>query len=84
VPADLRRVVEGRIEIGRHSVIAANSVVLPGTVVKDGAMLGALSLARGTLEPWTVYAGIPARAVGLRDKGVTLDAEKALRRRETK
>lgn len=75
VPQDLRRVHSAPIVLGRHAVVGANSVVLPGTQVNDGAMIGALSLARGELEAWKVHAGVPAREVGTRDKEGVLRAE---------
>lgn len=80
-PAHLRKVTAARIIIGRHAVIGANSVVLPGTRVNEGATVGALSLARGTLEAWKVHAGAPARVVGVRDKEGVLRAERSLRQR---
>ena len=82
VPADLRNVQAGRVVIGRHAVVGANAVVLPATHLQDGAMLGALSLARGILEAWTVHAGTPARAVGVRDKEGVISAETAFRQRQ--
>ena len=81
VPDDLRNVTGGRISVGRHAVIGANCVVLPGTQVEDGATVGALSLARGTLEAWKVHAGTPARVVGSRDKEGVLRAEASLSQR---
>jgi galactoside O-acetyltransferase len=81
VPNDLRRVRTDLIVIGRHAVVGANSVVLPGAQVEEGAMIGALSLARGTLKAWKVYAGIPAKVVGHRDKGGVIRAEATLRQR---
>jgi galactoside O-acetyltransferase len=81
VPADLRTVHAARIEIGRHAVIGANSIVLPGTRLEDGAMVGALSLARGKLGAWKVHAGVPAKVVGDRDKEGVLRAEAELRQR---
>lgn len=82
VPADLRNVQAARIVIGRHAVIGANSVVLPGTQVGDGAMVGALSLARGALEAWKVYAGAPAKVVAVRDKEGVVRAEANFRQRQ--
>ena len=82
IPADLRSVRAERIVIGRHAVIGANSVVLPGTRVEDGATVGALSLARGTLEGWKVHAGVPARVVGVRDKVGVVRAEASLHQRQ--
>ncbi|AVO45526.1 acyltransferase [Phreatobacter cathodiphilus] len=68
VPDDLKAVIHGPIVIGEHAVIGANTIVLPGTKVNDGATVGALSLVNRDLEPWTVNAGIPARRVRDRDR----------------
>ena len=79
ITADLRNVKAGRIVLGRHAVIGANSIVLPDTRIEEGAMVGALSLARGALEAWKVHAGIPARVVAVRDKQGVIRAEANLR-----
>jgi acetyltransferase-like isoleucine patch superfamily enzyme len=76
VPAELRAPVRrGTVHIGKHAVIGANSVVLPGVTIGEGATVGALSLVNADLEPWTVYAGSPARPVKQRDKQSVLSAE---------
>jgi putative colanic acid biosynthesis acetyltransferase WcaF len=49
------------IVIGRHAWICARAVVGPGVTVGDGAVLGLASVTTRALEPWTVYAGAPAR-----------------------
>jgi putative colanic acid biosynthesis acetyltransferase WcaF len=51
------------IAIGHHVWIGTEAFVGPGAVVPDGAVLGARAVAFGTLEPWTVYAGNPAKPV---------------------
>jgi galactoside O-acetyltransferase len=81
VPDDLRNVRTEPIVIGRHAVVGANSVVLPGAHLEEGATVGALSLARGTLEAWKVHAGVPARIVGNRDREGVLRGEADLRQR---
>jgi putative colanic acid biosynthesis acetyltransferase WcaF len=47
--------------------IAAKAVMLPGIHCGEGSVLGAASLATSHLEPWTVYAGNPARPVKKRN-----------------
>lgn len=76
IPDEFRSVRTGRVIIERHGCVGANSVVLPGTKINEGATVGALSLVRGELSPWTVYGGIPAQPVGERDQVGTLDAER--------
>jgi putative colanic acid biosynthesis acetyltransferase WcaF len=51
------------IAIGREVWIGTEAFLGPGTVIADGVVLGARAVAFGTLEPWTVYAGNPAKAV---------------------
>ncbi|UPA27548.1 putative colanic acid biosynthesis acetyltransferase [Shinella oryzae] len=51
----------------RHKAwVAAEAFVGPGTNVGEGAVLGARGVAVKSLEPWTVYAGNPAKAVASR------------------
>ena len=68
VPAKFKGNVSiGKIIIGRHSIVGANSVVMPNVTFRDGASLGALSLAKHDLEPWYLYAGVPARKIRARN-----------------
>ena len=56
------------IDIGEKAWIAAEAMVLPGVTVHDGAVLGARACAHRDLEPWTVYAGNPCKAVRRRKR----------------
>lgn len=49
--------------IGRYAWIAARASVLPGVRVGDGAVLALGSVATKDMEPWTIYAGVPARSL---------------------
>lgn len=51
------------ITLRRFSGALANSVVLPGVTMAEGSVLGANSLLKEDTEPWTVYAGNPARPI---------------------
>jgi dTDP-4-amino-4,6-dideoxy-D-glucose acyltransferase len=81
VPREYRNVTTRRVDVGRHCVVGAGSVVLPGAELPEGAAVGALSLVKERLEPWTLYAGIPARRVRPRSKDA-LKLEDELRKRE--
>lgn len=83
IPPDLTGVQAERVRVGRHSVIGANSVVLPGVSLGDGAIVGALSLVRRNLDSWTIYAGSPlrrikARRTGLLELETRLDARRQI------
>ena len=56
------------ILLQRNCWIAAEAFVGPGTRVGEGAVLGARGVAVRALEPWTVYAGNPARVVAKRQQ----------------
>lgn len=56
------------ITLRRFSGALANSVVLPGVTMAEGSVLGANSLLKEDTEPWTVYAGNPARPIRKRDQ----------------
>lgn len=49
------------ITIGPRAWVAAEAFIGPGVTVGEGAVLGARGCAFRDLEPWTVYAGNPAR-----------------------
>jgi galactoside O-acetyltransferase len=67
-PANKRRPIQSYVRVGKHCVIGANSVVLPGAEFPDGACLGALSLAKKPLQSWSIYAGVPARFIRARSR----------------
>lgn len=54
------------ITVGAKAWIAAEAFVGPGVTVGSGAVLGARGAAFSHLEPWTVYRGNPAVAIGPR------------------
>lgn len=56
----------GGIVIGCDVWIGSNCVVLDGTLIGDGCVVGAASLVRGNLEPAGIYLGNPIRKVGVR------------------
>jgi galactoside O-acetyltransferase len=56
----------GSIEIRDHVIVGANSVVMPGVTIGEGAAVGALSFVRNSLEDWSIYAGNPIKRLGSR------------------
>lgn len=66
VPDHCHKNQYGNIIIEDDAYIGANCVVMPGTIIREGALLGAGSFAKGELKPWTVYAGSPAKPISKR------------------
>ena len=77
VPMDLRELTTAPVTIGRHVVVGAGSVVLPGASIGDGAVVGAMSLVKEPVPRFAVAAGIPARRIRDRDRTI-LDLEAQL------
>ena len=63
-----------RMHFGAYAWICARASVAPGVQVGEGAVLGLGSVATRDLEPWTVYAGVPAKAVNTRTRFLTQPA----------
>lgn len=68
VPGEFKRVAHAPVTIRRHAMVAAGAIVLPGVELGEGSVLGALSLANRDLEPWGIYAGVPAKKVKERSR----------------
>jgi len=57
------------INIGDHAWVCARAVVQPGVTMHEGSVLALGAIATRDLNPWTVYAGVPARA--LKNRAIT-------------
>lgn len=55
------------IRVGPRAWVCARATVQMGVTVAEGAILGLGSIATRDLEPWFVYAGIPARKIKRRE-----------------
>lgn len=76
VPIEFTNVEHRAVKIGRHAIIGSGSVILPGAEVGDGVAVGALSLVKGHLAPYRIFAGVPAKPIGERERGfLTLEAK---------
>lgn len=69
--------VSAKVVLEKFVAVGASSVVLPGCALRIGGAFSAMSLVLKNTEPWTVYAGVPARRVGDRSKKI-LELEKKL------
>lgn len=78
VPNKHKKLIGGVITMERFSLIGVNSVVLPNVTMAEGSVLGANSLLNQDTEPWTIYAGSPAKPINKRDKESILKSAKEL------
>jgi acetyltransferase-like isoleucine patch superfamily enzyme len=75
IDKEFTNVTGGPVEIDKYVQIGANSIVFPNVKIGEGVSVGSLSLISKTLDPWGIYAGIPARFIKDRSKKM-LELEK--------
>lgn len=68
LPPEFRHVRMAKVTISRDAFVGANAVVMPGVTLGEGAVAAAGAVITKNLSAWTVYAGVPAREVGLRPR----------------
>ena len=61
-----------KVSIGEYTFIGTSSVVLAGTTIGKGCIVGAGSIVKGNFPDYSVIAGNPAKIVG---NSRTIDAE---------
>jgi len=56
-------VISKPVSIGRHVVVGAGCIVLPGVTIREGCAIGALSLVTRDCDAFGIYIGTPAAFV---------------------
>jgi putative colanic acid biosynthesis acetyltransferase WcaF len=64
--------ISGPIRLEAYSWVCARANVMMGVTIGEGSVLALGSLATRDLEPWTVYGGVPAKAIKPRQRSDTL------------
>lgn len=80
VPNEFTDVTSAPVTIGRHVIIGCGSVVLPGTTLREGAAIGALSLVNSDCDTFAIYAGIPAKRIKDRSRKLLIAEQLMFRR----
>jgi len=68
IPDKYKNVFEAEVILRKHVIVGAGSIILPGVILEEGSVIGALSLVKESTECWSVNAGIPARKIKDRRK----------------
>jgi dTDP-4-amino-4,6-dideoxy-D-glucose acyltransferase len=68
VPIEHRTVINKPVVFERYATLGVNCTVLPGVTLGEGCIVGANSVVTKDTEPWTIYAGSPARPIKKREK----------------
>ena len=56
------------VSIGKHVIVGAGSIILPGCNIEEGCSVGAMSLINKSTYPWGIYFGVPAKRIKDRSK----------------
>jgi galactoside O-acetyltransferase len=75
IPDSFKKETKAAVKIGRHCIIGASSIVLPGVTLAEGTSVGAMTMVTKSTEPWSIYFGIPAKKIKNRRRDL-LDLEK--------
>ena len=79
VPIEHRTVINKPVTFKRFATLGVNCTVLPGVTLGEGCIVGAGSVVTRDTEPWTVYAGCPAKPIKPRDsKRILQSAQKLM------
>jgi dTDP-4-amino-4,6-dideoxy-D-glucose acyltransferase len=71
IPKEFRDTLKcAPIRMRRFSGVASNVVVFAGCDIAEGSVVGAGAVLTESTEPWTIYAGVPARPIKKRRSDV--------------
>ncbi|EHJ06116.1 acyltransferase [Marinobacter manganoxydans] len=68
VPAEFKNVQSADVELKKHVIVGSGSVILPGVTLNEGAAIGALSMVVKDCEEFTIYSGVPVKALKSRKR----------------
>ena len=67
VPDAYKNIIHSGIILGKHVIVGANSVLLPGVVCNNFSSVGAMSLVKEDVSEGWMVAGIPATKIKQRE-----------------
>ena len=73
-------VTGGQVVIEKYCQIGSGTLIMPSVIIAEGVAVGSMSLVRESLYQWGIYAGIPAKRLKDRSKGLlkfVLNADKS-------
>jgi galactoside O-acetyltransferase len=79
VPSEYTNVTHANVMICKHVLVGSGSVILPGVTLKEGAVVGALSLVNKDCEEFFIYKGNPAKKIVKRSRELLILENKFLK-----
>lgn len=68
LPLEQRNLKVSFVKIEKDAFIGTNSIIHPGVIIGEGAIIGSNSLVLKDVEPWTINVGSPCRVIKKRPK----------------
>lgn len=75
VPSTYTNVFSAPVTLREHVLIGCGSVLLPGIILEEGAVIAAMSLVKKDCKSNIIYGGVPCRQIGIRNTNYLLKAE---------
>lgn len=63
-------VTDAQVSIGKHVIVGAGTVILPGVIIEEGCAVGALSLITKDCKEFGVYIGTPVKRIKERSRKI--------------
>jgi len=70
VNENFTNVTGGKVILHKYSQVGASSIIMPGAILNEGVAVGAMSLVKGSLNEWSIYAGVPAKKINDRSRNL--------------
>jgi acetyltransferase-like isoleucine patch superfamily enzyme len=66
-PREMQVVATKKTVLSRYAIVFTNATVMPGVTIGEGAVLAAGAVATKDIPAWEIWAGVPARKIGVRE-----------------
>ena len=66
------------VTLANFANVGSNAVIMPGVTLGEGSVVAACAFVNRDTEPWTIYAGVPARPIKQRSRDLMLAHAKSL------
>lgn len=64
--------ISGKVIMKRHVLTGVNVTILPGITLGEGVAVGIGAMVNRDCEPWSIYAGVPAKKIKDRNKDMLI------------